>query len=1048
MDSLQQVPTIISERWAGYQHFVDPTIQPFNTLTFPSQNCSIPSFDKIVPDLGKELLGQVFTQNVGIIGNQQKFTTMGGLELEVRVFASQQFLEFNTLVGGPFDIGETITGSITGSTAIVVSRDTNSIVISSVSAPFQVGETITGSTSMATAVVTVEHTTYKDTIEILYTDTNPNGAFFNVPHWYQITQNVNPLDQGIHRYSFEQWFDSNLNPNLSLNLNRLIWVNGLQQVFNWTGGLAPIISMVPNVSITTTAGTTWASQGIIAPLSLAIVGFTNLTGTFVAGETITGGTSGATAKVVGVNIDSLTLENETGSFQINETITGGTSGATAKVNSFIPPETIGTGNIIVNGILYTITSGWETDTLLLSSTTGISVNDIAFSQVGTDPTPIPFDFCRQNKNHMYYGEWTSRSLYISNSFNRPFTTEITKVGAVQNDLVLAGTPYVGLGNHVYKVTITDVQPEVNFQEFFSGAPEGLNDGAFNTSAYNLSTAPAGALNVYKVLMVANFTIVGPTGSGLIPGETVIGLTSGATAKLITIYSFMVNDEIGLVAISGEFIAGETVKGQTSGATLVTSGATWQDWIQLYKNSVAVSITNGPQTGFTVELFNTAIISLTDGLTITFGNWYGHSVGDYFQLTINQGGHDTFQWQLDNGAPTTGIAITTLLQSLSNGINISFVSKTGHTVGDYWEITADQEISKAWDNFYFTLPTRRVGEGYISRLPSNFWTMDTQEEKMYVNCQYGEWIVIDTVLSTDLLLESMVLEPLKQSGALKVIDPWMTGHLEDDLMFVTLDKSLMNIGRKQFLQEPQDGYLSDPVKYDFLPCSFVGGGIKYIGKRLYITSPEQGIMHCFDVAKKYWQPPKTFSEMGIPSIVENDLIMHSNTRNQSFTMFKSVTDNGSPYTVIARTPPTAFVKLVNRKRIPARWDSKFSSMTFTEGYIQGAPEIYFNVYLGVEGCQLVAPHLIQPVLCIPTNQAPLGEGPLGSHALGSDLAVQGTYFNEIYTKFKPIMNYYFIAFEIVCTSKNHSYSILSLGVNMVFAPTANNSLIPDRDVNNL
>ena len=64
--------------------------------------------------------------------------------------------------------------------------------------------------------------------------------------------------------------------------------------------------------------------------------YTNVLSTsFQDGETITGGTSGATAKVVNVQAEPkrIYIVNKSGTFQASETVTGGTSGATATLTS-------------------------------------------------------------------------------------------------------------------------------------------------------------------------------------------------------------------------------------------------------------------------------------------------------------------------------------------------------------------------------------------------------------------------------------------------------------------------------------------------------------------------------------------------------------------------------------------------------------------------------------------------------------------------------------------------------------------------------------------
>ena len=997
---LEMIPTIIANLFDGYQHFIDPTVLPFNVLTYPSQNCTVPNHDKIVPDLGKTLVGQEFTQNSGIIGNKEKFTTLSGEELEVRVWNSIPYITYGSLTG-TFLRGETITGGSSGHSAKIVSIDTvnSELTLTLVTGAFTVGETITGGTSGAHATVTLDHTTYKDVIEVLYTDTNPSGAHYNVPWWYQITQNVNPLSVGVHRYSFDAWFDTDLNPSESLNLPRLIWVNGLSTIFSWTGGIAPIISIVPNTSITTTAGISWESLG------------------------------------------------------------------------FVDPALGGSGNIIINGIAYPITGGWSTDTLTLLNTTGISANNLAFSQIQSNsptaagPLYSTLDFCRQAGNYMFYGCWNSKSLYMANAFNYDATQYITNVQAVQNDLVVSQADlYTGSGSHIYRITIDKAY--INQQTFLAGGGGALNDGIFDTNTY--SGGVGADPNIYNVLMVADVTIeVTTAGGSYLLGEVLIGGTSGAVARLVNLVPDASNDLMGVVMISGAFQTGETIVGQSSAVSKTSIAAYYQNWVQAFKNGVLTLVVSGPlSTYYTVPLFGSPnqTLTLVDGLYITFQNYYGHAVGDSFQLKINSSTPaDTFQWQIDGGAPmATGVLITGGMQILNDNVTISFSSLTGHTLGDFWEITAAQGVDLAWTNFYYTLPItptatsssatgissgRVPGQGYIFDLPSNFWTMDLQEDVMYVNTQFGEWGTITTQTATTLITETVVYSPLKQTGALKCIDPWMTGHLEDDLMFVTLDHSLMDIGRKQFLQKPQDTYLSDPVKLDFLASSFVGGSIKYIGKKLYISSPVEGITHCYDLVRNYWQPPKTFSEMGILSLVGENLMCHSNIRNQSFTMFTNTSDNGAAYTVEGMTPSTAYFKLVARKRVPGNWDKKYTGATFLEGYYSGGPELQAFAATGVQGDEGFFPHDVIPVISNIADRSPLAQGPLASHPLASDSAITGTHFYEIYTGYRPILNYYYISLGFSCTSKNHTYQILAMGANLAFAPDGNNGLVNQEEIIN-
>lgn len=903
VEQLGITPVIEDEGWAGYQHFTDPTRLPFNVLTYPSHNCSMPSNDKIVPDLGKLLLGQEWTENSGIIGNQQKFTTTSGDELEVRVWTSETAISvLLTSIIGTFEIGETITGGGSGATGVLVAKVLTdpifpSLILRLVSHAFNVGETVTGGTSGATATVTADNTARGDVIEVLYTSQNPLSTFYNTQHWYAITQPSNPLPAGLHRYSFDQWFDTGLDPSAATNLNvpRLVWVNGNTEIDSWIGAIAEIVLVTTDVA----TGYTYLSVDS-AEMILSFV-----SGPFTIGEKVTCGSgSGGVFYVAGLSslntIVTMILIVETGSdpFPVGGTVVGATSGVTGTIGKVIIPaqqktwgalgfSDAGNNHVVVDGIPRQINivgsptplGGYGTPDVAISPTTPtIHPGDIGFSLIRQDIVSTPLDFCRNNKNNMYYGWWKSRQLFMSNEFERDSVSVLTpSINVVLNDLWFPAVPqYNGTDFETYTINIVTVG---------------------TTDQYNIS-----------------------------------------------------------------------------------------------------------------KLFNGSTVLVQNATNIVAGSNF---------ILPSPGG--------------------------TNQITLKFGSATGHTLGDSWTITLSPPVTEAWINFNYNLPVRLPGQGYIFSLPSNFWTMDTQENVMYVNTKYGEWGTIVETLSADLLSENVEYTPLKQAGALKVIDPWMTGHMEDDLVFVTSDKSLMDIGRQAFLEKPQDGYMSDPVRYDFLPCSFVGGSIEYIQKKLYISSPEQGITHCLDVAKKYWQPPKTFTEVGILSLIEDTLICHSNIRNQSFTMFASASDNGQEYEVLARSPLNAYFKLVARKRIPARWDLKFSNQTFMEGYITGNPQLSFTVFLGPNDSNGLS-HIVKPIIQNNSSDvASIGAGSIASHPLGNDLAVDGQYFQEVYNKFSPIMKYYFVALQFKCISSNHSYSVLAMGVNMAFAPTANNLLLGDKTI---
>lgn len=415
------------------------------------------------------------------------------------------------------------------------------------------------------------------------------------------------------------------------------------------------------------------------------------------------------------------------------------------------------------------------------------------------------------------------------------------------------------------------------------------------------------------------------------------------------------------------------------------------------------------------------------------------------LITSAGAPDQFQWQFDGGAPVaTGVAITGGAQTLTapggHSVTIQFGATTGHTVGDEWDIEVDQAVTQAWTNFYYTLPVRKPGEGYTYNLPSNFWTMEPQEAEMYVNTTYGEWGYIETKLSANLQSESARYVPLKQAAASKVIWPYMIGHTDNSLIYVTDNKKLDQISRQKFLELPQIGNLSNLVQLDFNECDFVAGSMEYFDKKTLINSPNQRKMLVYDNLQKYWQPPQVIPENGILSVIGNQLITHSSIRNQTFNIWVDDTqdgDNGVVYTVLARTAYAAD---------SGRWGNSFSTFSFVEGYVLNKPPMDMNIYLDINGSSGIRSHRVRPVLGKLPDTGPLGEGYNGEHQLGSDSYDPDPHFFELDKKSTPLkMSYHFLSMEMVCTAKNHSYEWLSLGVNRVVDNTGNNDLIPKEDI---
>lgn len=379
-----------------------------------------------------------------------------------------------------------------------------------------------------------------------------------------------------------------------------------------------------------------------------------------------------------------------------------------------------------------------------------------------------------------------------------------------------------------------------------------------------------------------------------------------------------------------------------------------------------------------------------------------------------------------------------------GVTLQNSATTGHASGSFWEVTVTPAVTNGWGDFYQTAPVRKPGEAFTFFIPSNFWSMSVQEDVMYINDTRGNWTYLQLTLSADLTTETVSVTPLKQTGISKVIFPYMTGYLENDICYVTDQKNLDLIGRLTLVQLPQVAYLSDAVKLDFANASFVGGGFEFWDKKLWITSPADSLMFCWDDVRKYWQPPQSFPEAGILSLVGSSLIAHSDSRNQTNVLFVGWSDNGERYPLRVRTGYLSYSHVSRGKTStscggedPSRWDSKQSNMSFIEGYIAGAPTLTLTVEGFPAKRNNSTTHIVDPVISgIPLVDY-VGGSNVGSMPIGGGFPEDTPYFQEIWVD--KIINWYFIALDLQASLKDQQVGIMSLGVNGTFSNDGNNGL---------
>jgi len=709
-------------------------------------------------------------------------------------------------------------------------------------------------------------------------------------------------------------------------------------------------------------------------------------------------------------------------------------------------STEGTNIITVNGVEYTVTAGFGTDTITVASTAGISINDLVFQNVYFNDTlsgATIYDVCSIINNQVYYIDWNQRNVYIS--WNRNQIADLSTTifnGVGLDDGIFSGT-YTGTTQKTFKAIINSADPGEDIQEFIPGSAGSQNGATYDTSAYS---GPAGTTNLYSVDVIADVTIGYSPTVAFVIGESIQGGTSQAEGIIVARQTVGLGELLGIKMLTTNgFIAGENITGLSSGLVVaITGSVTNRGWFQYSKNGVVVNTNTGFGSFPYNILFSSGAITLSDGLTFRFTSDTGQEVGDSYKLTIRAASIDTFQWT-NGGALSAPIAITGGAQALSDGISITFSSTTGHTIGDAWTSIATQMMARGWSNFTYDNPNRLPGQGFTLLLDSNGWTMKPQERMMLINSQSGHFYDIEIKLSADLLGETVVVTRLKSEPQNKVLFPYLINYIKNQLATISNEKTFDVLGRQKFLELQQSKTISDAVRIDFATVDWEDADVLYFKRKIFFNIPRTtdsgsgGCIFVWDDYRKYWHSPQVFGKrISLLSVIDDKLIGHSYEQNESYELFVGENDLG--------LFPIATRMVFPYDSSGNRYTEKALSAIGFEGYMAGNPVIEYTINLGVGGCEGQKKGIISPLntkagICLPVDRASLGKSGLGFHGLGNDPVDVIPHF--FYIKTFDNQAYYQRNIEISCDSLDQRWSLISLGTDLN-ASGINNVTITDLD----
>lgn len=148
--------------------------------------------------------------------------------------------------------------------------------------------------------------------------------------------------------------------------------------------------------------------------------------------------------------------------------------------------------------------------------------------------------------------------------------------------------------------------------------------------------------------------------------------------------------------------------------------------------------------------------------------------------------------------------------------------------------------------------------------------------------------LNDVNAYDLFVEVEKVETIERTGSL----PYAVAKHKGDIIFMAQDHTLNRITTLEITGQTDIERLSDSVEDLLARLDMTEIRMYYAERYIYIFLPAESTLLMLDLIEGYFQPPQTIPA-NCMSIIDGAKYAHSNSRDETFYLFKGRNDLGSP-----------------------------------------------------------------------------------------------------------------------------------------------------------
>lgn len=347
------------------------------------------------------------------------------------------------------------------------------------------------------------------------------------------------------------------------------------------------------------------------------------------------------------------------------------------------------------------------------------------------------------------------------------------------------------------------------------------------------------------------------------------------------------------------------------------------------------------------------------------------------------------------------------------------------------------------NFTYTVPIRTNGEGGSVRLDKNIVAIisNNQDNSIRVSAGRDTWypISLASVTSNGVAGEEVRVGTPTRGSWVGANNQFSVCNTKQGVVYLSQEPMfdyLQNVEQQNQVVTP----VGDDVADDIYGFDTTDAKTIYWKKHVWLLFPAEWKLYGYDMLRKLWQPPQTVAGACM-SIIDEQLIIHSSVRQESYIMFSGTNDNWYPISFVVRPN---YANGGTRERFKTL-DGYFVEAKCTSG----TDSLKFKALLGYKGSKWIVegtfgagdgqPYVEEPDISGGFGQSGIGQAPIGS-LYPDEVTIQYKKVRRIFPFVKNNNEFFEMQIEFSCDKLDSQFKIIAHGDNMQLTSSQNSILI--------